>query len=62
MSGGFLAFVRHHIVSEVPTEMEACLDCDASQCTEERYRGCHNRLERFEALRMADAADRDQAG
>ncbi|MDR3535501.1 MAG: hypothetical protein P4L71_03280 [Acetobacteraceae bacterium] len=63
MNGRFQAFLTQHIVAEVPTEMEACLDCDAIHCAEARYRTCPRRLERAAALVAADegvgAADRD---
>ncbi len=37
-------FVHKFIVSEVPDEMAACLDCNVAQCPDGRYDSCPNRL------------------
>ncbi|MDR3533742.1 MAG: hypothetical protein P4L90_24670 [Rhodopila sp.] len=42
--------VRRHIVSEVPDELSACLDCGAVQCLETEFRTCPTRLARATAL------------
>jgi hypothetical protein len=48
--------VRTHIVYDVPDEMAACLDCDAVQCSNDKYEICPDRLARAAALRAAQTA------
>jgi hypothetical protein len=46
-----LAFLTRHIVTEVPDEIAACIDCGAIQCVEGKFRNCPNRLARVAALK-----------
>jgi hypothetical protein len=61
MLGKLWAFVKKHIVGEVPDEMAACLDCGIAQCRDNRYETCSNRLIRAAAL-GAMQAPRGQPG
>ena len=45
--------IRQHIVSDVPIEMEACLECGAVQCLDGKYQTCQYRLAREAALKAA---------
>jgi hypothetical protein len=49
-------FVRRYIVDDVADEMDACLDCDETECPEERYKTCPRRLASVERLRQAQKA------
>jgi hypothetical protein len=56
MFARFMAFLTRHIVTEVPDEIAACMECGAVQCVEGKFRHCPNRLARAAALK----AMRDQ--
>jgi hypothetical protein len=47
----FLAFLTRQIVTEVPDELAACMECGISQCVEGKFRKCPNRLARVAALK-----------
>jgi hypothetical protein len=38
------AFFTRHIVEDVPDEIAACMECDVSQCVDDKFRNCPNRL------------------
>jgi hypothetical protein len=38
------------VVDTVPVEMDMCLECDALECSEERYRACPARKRRAAEL------------
>jgi hypothetical protein len=44
-------FFSRHVVAEVPEEMSACLNCRVSQCTQERWAACPQRLAEAAALK-----------
>jgi hypothetical protein len=47
----FLAYLTRHIVTDVPDEISACIECSVTQCVEGKFRNCPNRLARFAALK-----------
>jgi hypothetical protein len=49
-------FLRWYIADDVPDEMDVCLDCDETECPEERYKTCPRRLASAERLRQAQKA------
>jgi hypothetical protein len=51
MFARFLAFLTRQIVTDVPDEIAACMECGAIQCVEGKFRNCPNRLERVAALK-----------
>ena len=55
MLGKLWAFVRKHLVNEVPDEMSACLDCGAIQCKDHEFLSCPYRLDRAAALKAAQS-------
>src|SRR5271166_1872235 len=50
------AFVRRELVSDVPPEMELCLDCGKLMCSEGEFRDCARRKERAAELVLGLAA------
>ncbi len=44
------AFVRRELVSDVPPEMDVCLDCGKLVCSEGEFRDCARRKERAAEL------------
>ncbi len=44
------AFVRRELVSDVPPEMNLCLDCGRLECNEGEFRDCARRKERAAQL------------
>ncbi len=55
----FLAFLTRQIVTEVPDELAACMECGISECVGRKFRKCPNRLARVAALKaMRKAANR----
>ena len=48
--------------TEVPDEMSACLDCDAVQCSYERYNDCTNLLAMAAALQTRRTQDSESPG
>jgi hypothetical protein len=46
-----VAFLTKQIVTEVPDEIAACMECGAIQCVEGKFRKCPNRLARVAALK-----------
>jgi hypothetical protein len=51
------SFFSRHIVTDVPDEISACMECDATQCRDDRFRTCPNRLAQAAALRALRAGD-----
>lgn len=51
------AHMKGWLVQEVPDEIAACLDCEAKQCLEGRYRTCPNRLKMSEGLKAIRLAE-----
>jgi hypothetical protein len=49
------AYLTRHIVTEVPNEIAACMECGAVQCVEGKFRNCPNRLARVAALNVMQA-------
>lgn len=49
------AFYKKHVLAEVPDAMAACLDCDAGECSDDKYAACAYRLDRVAALKAAPA-------
>jgi hypothetical protein len=47
----FMAFLTRHIVTDVPDEIAACMECGVTQCVEGKFRNCPNRLARAAALK-----------
>ncbi len=47
----FLAFLTRQIVTDVPDELAACMECGISQCVDRKFRRCPNRLARVAALK-----------
>jgi hypothetical protein len=45
------AWATQHVVTDVPAEISACLDCDKIQCLESEFRDCPIRLARAAALK-----------
>jgi hypothetical protein len=52
------AWATQHVVSDVPAEISACLDCGKIQCVDSEFRNCPTRLARAAALK---AMQRDAA-
>ena len=50
------AFVRRELVSDVPPEMDLCLDCGRILCSEEEFRNCARRKERAAKLAVGPYA------
>jgi len=50
MFSAIWSLVRNWIVTDVPNEMDACLDCNAMQCTDDQYASCPHRLAHAAAL------------
>jgi hypothetical protein len=53
-------FLRWYIADDVPDEMDVCLDCDETECSEERYKTCPRRLASAEFHRQAREAKSGQ--
>ena len=49
--------LRDHVVGDVPSALDACIDCDAIECDDERFRDCPTRLTRM----AGPKAPRDRA-
>jgi hypothetical protein len=45
------AWASTQVVTDVPAEISACLDCGKVQCVEAEFRNCPNRLARAAALK-----------
>ena len=45
------AWACTHIVTDVPAEIAACLDCGKVQCVDSQFRNCPNRLARMAAIK-----------
>lgn len=45
------AWASSQVVTDVPAEISACLDCGKVQCVESEFRYCPNRLARSAALK-----------
>jgi len=56
MFGKIRDLIKKYLVADVPDELSACLDCDALQCSNDRWETCPNRLARAAALRAGRAA------
>ncbi|MFL5284842.1 MAG: hypothetical protein ACJ8AW_28690 [Rhodopila sp.] len=56
MFGRLRAFIEKHILTEVPSELSACLDCGIEQCLNKDWETCPNRLSRAKALTALDQA------
>jgi len=54
------AFLTRQIVTEVPDEIAACMECGAIQCVEGKFRNCPNRLARVAALKAMRTDDDQQ--
>ena len=56
------AFVRRGLVSDVPPEMDLCLDCGKLVCSEGEFRDCPRRKERSAelVLRLAGPDDAEE--
>jgi hypothetical protein len=50
-------WIIRKLSSEVPEELDACLDCGVISCDEDRFRNCPNRLARAAALRAKNEAE-----
>jgi hypothetical protein len=50
------AFVRRELVSDVPSEMDLCLDCGKLVCSEGEFRDCERRKKRAAELVLGLAA------
>ncbi len=61
MSDRIRTFVSRHIVTEVPSELSACLDCGLEQCTTQQWKTCPARLARAAALDRLDQATAAQS-
>jgi hypothetical protein len=64
MPGGFWrTVIRRHLVDEAPDAMAACLDCNVTECDQNRYASCPIRLaylaeaERYAAAHLAAHID-----
>ena len=44
--------VRKYVVYDIPDEMAACFDCEATICPEEKYRACPIRLACLAAMQV----------
>lgn len=42
--GWFKAFLRKHIIGELPAEMDRCGYCNATKCSNGHFDTCPNRL------------------
>jgi hypothetical protein len=51
--------LKRHIVTDVPVDLQACIDCDAIQCLNETYVACPRRLERVKDLTEAAGGEAD---
>ncbi len=51
------SLVRRYIVYDIPEEMDACFDCEAVQCPDEKYETCPKRLAQAAELRAARTAE-----
>jgi hypothetical protein len=47
----FWAWASTQLVTDVPSDIAACLDCGKVQCVEAEFRDCPNRLARAAALK-----------
>ncbi|HBK09460.1 MAG TPA: hypothetical protein DDZ81_26960 [Acetobacteraceae bacterium] len=45
------AWASSQIVTDVPAEISACLDCGQVQCLDSQFRNCPNRLARSASLK-----------
>ena len=50
-------FVRQQIVSDVPAEMGACLECNTVTCARDKYDTCPYRLARIPTAKGGATAD-----
>jgi hypothetical protein len=57
----FLAFLKRQIVTDVPDEIAACMECGVSQCVESKFRDCPNRLARVASLKAMRTDHNQQA-
>jgi hypothetical protein len=57
----FLAFLTRQIVTDVPDEIAACMECGVDQCVEAKFRNCPNRLARVAALKAMRTDGNQQA-
>jgi len=57
------AFVRRELVSDVPPQMDLCLDCGKLVCSEDEFRDCTRRKARAAelALRLSAPQAADEA-
>jgi len=62
MLGWLRTFFNTQIVTSVPDEMSACLDCGAIHCANDKFRGCPYRLSRAASLRAARMGEMSHAG
>jgi hypothetical protein len=50
-------FFNTHIITTVPDELSACMDCGAVQCSNDKFQGCPYRLSRAASLRAARSGE-----
>ncbi len=59
MFAKFLAYLTRQIVTDVPDEIAACMECGETQCVEGKFRHCPNRLARAATLQAMQAQASD---
>jgi hypothetical protein len=53
MLGRIWSFLSKQVVTDVPDELSACMECGVTQCPDDRFRTCPRRLAQAAALRTA---------
>ena len=52
-------FIEHQLVSDVPDEMGACIECNVARCSSHEYDSCPYRLARLGSPKAVPAAEPD---